>query len=112
MLTKQEAKDVTLEVWRYLAAHPEIFMKDFLPIELYRKIINYRNMCPLCELFFVERSRDCPECPLKSCDHGSFYSRWYHAEETEDEKETRRINAEGIVAAVEAWKPFEQEEIC
>jgi hypothetical protein len=36
-MTKQETKELTLEVWRYLAEHPEIGTKNDLPKKEYKK---------------------------------------------------------------------------
>jgi hypothetical protein len=60
-MTKQEAKELSLEVWRYLAEHPEIQMKRYLPDEIWDKIKDMACACPLCEV------NPCHKCPLVSC---------------------------------------------
>jgi hypothetical protein len=52
-MTKKEAKELSLKVWRYLAEHPETARKRDLPGELYGAIRNLSCACPLCELFFT-----------------------------------------------------------
>ena len=98
MITTQEAKELTLEVWRYLRDHPEIGRKKDLPEEIYDKIKYFSNACPLCRLFF---KKDCYGCPLRSCDYWiSAYGRWCHGN-----SETRKQAAAKIVEMAEAWEP-------
>jgi len=49
-MTKQEAKELLLGVWRYLAEHPEVRHKQELPENLYDKIKDLAARCPLCEV--------------------------------------------------------------
>jgi hypothetical protein len=108
MMTKREAKEICLEVWGYLAEHPEIVMKNWLPSELYEKIEYLDSRCPLCEV----NSVDCSGCPLSLGDERCFgresvYSRW--ARSKADDYETRREAALRIVEIVEAWEPEEED---
>jgi len=99
-MTKIEAKELSLEVWRYLAKHPEIEHKKYLPIELYERIEIMQAECPLCELF-VENYCRCPKCPLKACLGDSLFHQWQMA----DNKEERKEAAQKIVEIIEAWNP-------
>ena len=93
--TPQEAKELSLEVWRYLAEHPDMNSKYQLPTDLFLKIANMECCCPLCELF-----RECFACPLESCGTDSLYDDW---NQSDDEAE-RQAAAQKIVEAIEAWE--------
>jgi hypothetical protein len=54
-----------LEVWRYLAANPDIDDMRKLPVEMYDKIKIYTNGNILCYKFNVGMTYSCPGCPLK-----------------------------------------------
>jgi hypothetical protein len=110
-MTQHEAKELTLEVWRYLAEHPEIYRKLMLPEKLYKKIKNLPAACPLCSLFMLLFCRDCPSCPLCKageccCFENSAWGRW-EASSLFD-TDTRKAAAERIVEIVEAWEPEEE----
>ena len=106
-LTEQIAKKVTLELWRYLAAHGELPSKEFLPVKMFKKIAHYKCRCPLCALYM---SSCCVECPLiiltasgkprRCVCSGHPYNKWAYAD-TDDE----RVTAAGeIVKLLEAWE--------
>jgi hypothetical protein len=109
-MSKFEAKELSLEVWRYLAEHPEIGSKRSLPGEILCKIEPLRNWCPLCALFFKLASY-CPGCPLSGknyCGNNYFcetpsepYFRWEWEERRHD---VRREAASEIVRRIEAWE--------
>jgi hypothetical protein len=104
-MTKQEAKELTLEVWRYLAEHPEIEYKMYLPDSLYEKVKFLECECPLCEMFYAPCARECSGCPLSGegyyCSDGDqTYDRWCHAKTNKERKEA----AEEIVRRTEAWE--------
>jgi hypothetical protein len=107
-MTQKEAKKLTLELWRYLAEHPEIMFKKSVPYYLYHKIAILKEMCPLCELFSNKGCSGCPlnmageECP----DIYSAYTRWRCAKI--EDLETRKATAERIVEIVSAWEPGEE----
>jgi len=101
-MTKKIAKELSLEVWRYLAEHPWIRTKEHLPRDLYERIKFMMNLCPLCELSPREICKG-PECPLKSCKGISPYTLWAWAKSDEERKE----NAQIIVKTIEAWEPEE-----
>ena len=104
MITPQEAKELTLEVWRYLMDHPEISKKKYLPDELRKKIECCRSDCPLCELFYDKFRRyiNCIQCPLKSCLlSDTAYEQW----RLSVDPQTRQQAAAKIVALIEAWEP-------
>ena len=97
-MTKLEAKELSLEVWRYLAEHS--VSKFYLPDSIYNKIKDLDNHCPLCELFY-NCDCICPDCPLQRCGEGSLYDHWINSDE-------RKINAQKIVEVIEAWEPEEE----
>ena len=97
MITTKEAKELTLEVWRYLREHPEIFNKAALPLYILVKVDLFKHRCPLCEIYM---SNDCVGCPLGSCIKPSIYSAWIAAGSTEQ----RQQAAAKIVELVEAWE--------
>ena len=102
-MTAQKAKKLSLEVWRFMAEHPETSSKYDLPAELFCKIIWYTAKCPLCELF--SSPDGCVGCPLKFCDgKNALYYKWNQS----ITEETRKKYAQKIVDAIEAWKPEEQ----
>jgi hypothetical protein len=106
-MTQKEAKEISLEVWRYLAEHTECFSKRDLPGELWKKL---SNGCPLCVVFRVDCSCSC--CPLDEAGErcpkeGSAYDRWAYADS--GDTETRRKSAMRIVEVISAWKPEEVE---
>ena len=99
-MTKQDAKDLSLEVWRYLAEHPEIRNKSDLPDGIYNKIWDLECECPLCEVL------DCDLCPLISCiGLNSPFDRWNYAMNNK----SREGAAREIVRRIEAWEPEERE---
>jgi len=100
-MTKQEAKELSLEVWRYLAEHPELRTKENLPNEIFYKIRFCEHYCPLCDLF--KKQYECNRCPLVHCMDGSYYSKWY--ESGYGDNEIRKEAAQKIVDAIQAWKP-------
>jgi len=102
MITPKEAKELTLEIWRYLRDHPEITCKSYLPDKLRSKIQYLKHTCPLCELFRGKNEHpDCSLCPLKSCHYGSMYNDWTWA--PYKVLECRQKAAAKIVELVEAW---------
>jgi hypothetical protein len=98
MMTRKEAKALFLEVWRYLAEHPEIESRIDLPPVIFNKIERLINWCPLCDIF-VEG--DCEGCPLNvgiSCADGSFANYTYAMSAS-----GRAAAAKEIVSLIEAW---------
>jgi hypothetical protein len=100
-MTLKEATEMEIEVWRYLAAHPEIADKNCLPEELWGKIKNMPTKCPVCE--YVKGN--CKTCPLAldktewiciSKNHPC--SAWLNAKTDEERIE----NATAIVKLLEA----------
>jgi hypothetical protein len=100
-MTQKEAKAVSLEVWQYLAEHPEKCSKYSIPKELLDKVRNFQFACPLCDLFY---QNDCDGCPLHSCNGGSYFGVW---SEFHNPKAKRQVAAQKIVAAIQAWEPEE-----
>jgi len=100
MITKKEAKELTLEVWRYLRDHPDADKSD-LPQELYSKIAKFINRCPLCEIFYELLIGCDKKCPLFCCyRNGEVYDRW----SSEIDEDERQQAAAEIVERVEAWE--------
>ena len=70
-MTKKDAKELTLEVWRYLMWHPWLVEKQQIPNKIYQKIVNLKNRCPLCEVMvymvYGKKIPNCITCPLEKC---------------------------------------------
>jgi hypothetical protein len=104
-MTQIEAKALTLEVWRYLAEHPECYKKNMLPPKLFK--ITARTLfreLPLCAVFLELYGR-CPRCPLSKATEYCFVNdsvtdRWHFSN-----KDGRKAAASRIVEIVEAWEP-------
>jgi hypothetical protein len=108
-MTQREAKELTLELWGYLAKNPKVAMKGDVPKGLRDKIIGLRDRCPLCEVF---RDRDCKGCVLAGragfCeDWDSPWNRWRRS--FLGDVAGRREAAEQLVAMVSAWAPEEEQ---
>jgi hypothetical protein len=100
-MTQKEAKDLSLEVWRYLRDHPEIPTKSDLPDYLLEQIDGLVRACPLCEIF-----TSCEPCPLTECGNdSSTYGLWLGADTDMERQEA----AAEIVRRIEAWKPGVEE---
>jgi uncharacterized Fe-S radical SAM superfamily protein PflX len=102
-MTKQEAKELSLEVWEYMAAHPETRGKHRLPEPVFSKVKNLLSYCPLCELFRGVNTpkRNCGICPLKDCSMGSSpFLRSFFTETNEE----RQAAALDIVDKIKAWE--------
>ena len=76
-MTNQKAKDLTIEVWQYLADHPKIKYKADLPKKLWNKIKFLTCQCPLCEITDANCNlTDETCCPLFNCnDYCKNYNR-------------------------------------
>ena len=102
-MTKQEAKDLSIELWQYLADHSEIDDKSKIEAkDLRERVCCYINYCPLCGLFYDDKlvRLQCNKCPLDSCfDYGSDFKKWRNAVDNE----TRKAAAESILAKIRAW---------
>jgi hypothetical protein len=104
-MTKQEAKELCLEVWGYLRDHPDVEYKENLPQELYNCIRRLESSCPLCEV--VRPS--CNGCPLSDAGEtcvggGSVYHRWKYSIIGPDGEVVRREAAGRIYDIVKAWE--------
>jgi hypothetical protein len=104
-MTYKEAKELSLEVWRYLAAHPELTDKVQLPDDLYVKICGLSERCPLCEVL----SFRCQWCPLggegyRCAEDTRPYQRWVYSVSSD----VRREAATEIVRLIEAWNVGEE----
>jgi hypothetical protein len=103
-MTQQEAKELSLEVWGYLADHPDVKDKFYIPNEIYEKIRYMRGRCPFCEIFIEDDGGRCSICPLGDCESGSLYIGWVGS--TTDEE--RKYYAQAIVDKIKAWKLKEE----
>lgn len=105
-MEKEEAKELTIEVWEYLAAHPEVIAKIQIPRPLYSRISHMIADCPLCELFVTSYCKGCPLyetgncCTSKDTLSGP-YGEW--AESDIGDHKTRAIAAQKIVDITKAW---------
>ena len=106
-MTPQEAKEISIEVWTYLAEHPEIERKWQLPKELYERIELMIGKCPVCELYgrggrIDEAGYPCnKECPLYGCDReGGLYSKWLKGVS----RDIRSKFAHEILDKLKAWE--------
>jgi len=108
------AKNLTIELWLYLARHPEIYRKSMVPDPLLKRIEGLINKCPLCHIFMGPHGSqyadpsNCGGCPLFEAREGchlfdSPYNQWTFGED-------RKKNAKKIVDIVSAWKPFARNE--
>jgi hypothetical protein len=107
-MTALEAKELSLEVWQYLAEHPEIDSKKKLPIKLYTKIKHLKGECPLCGLYQND-DLICPKCPLKHCysnEGSSLFEQWaFSFGDSDNELKIRKQAAQNIVNVIRAWEP-------
>jgi hypothetical protein len=108
-MTHKAAKELSLEMWRYLAEHPELSRKEDLPDALYGKIERFCSACPLCELFRGYECRGCPLCVGRrrcySFRQPYFY--WRYATDNygwQEAVQVRRQAAADVVRQIEAWE--------
>jgi len=102
-MTQKKAKEISLEIWQYLADNPEIRDKKDLPKKLYNKIRFMPNKCPLCKEFLNDRWDFCPGCPLRSCiSTRSLYFKWKKGFVKEHWEAAKKI-----VEILQAWEPEE-----
>lgn len=104
-MTQKEAKEISLELWGYLAKHLECDRKYKAPSELYSKVSVLNNECPLCELFVDE---GCCGCPLFEARAGCFsdnsvWDSWQYTSIAD--YDARKKAAEQIIEIVSAWEP-------
>jgi hypothetical protein len=107
-MTKKEAKALTLELWGYLAEHPECECNEDTPPELYEKIKYLSNQSPLCEINEYKAIVVCDKCALAragaECRRmSSPFMRWLHAPEGEAGNAIRAAAAKETVDIVKAW---------
>ena len=102
-MTKIEAKEISLEMWRYLRDHPECENKTQVPKGILDKLHD-AYQCALCEVFpkcevhyYLEDNET--NCPLYNCLDGP-YLEWV----TCHSPEKRKIYAGEVVKIIEAWE--------
>ena len=101
-MTAQGAKELSLQIWGYLAGHPDIRHKSDLPGWLFVQIEHMVLNCPLCELFIqnVGFNFTCSCCPLISCNtDGSLYNNWARSATREE----REYHARRVLGAIGSW---------
>jgi hypothetical protein len=108
-MTRKEAKELTLEMWRYLAEHPECYSKCQVEKRIFNKARKYANKCPLCEVFYAGYGC-CKNCPLEiageNCSEPhSVYFLWKNSDVLD--KRCRQEAAGRIAEIVSAWEPGE-----
>jgi rubredoxin len=98
-MTKREAKELSLLVWEYLAAHPDQ-RKENLPKKIFNKVKEFAHYCPLCE-YMNQEKLDCANCALGNCDIAeSAFHKWTFAASELD----RQAAAQEIVDKIKAWE--------
>jgi hypothetical protein len=107
-MTKPEAKALMIEFWGYMAKHPECERKENVPPDLYDKIKNCFNLCPLCEVFVLNDGPGCTSCILFKAGAGcysgeSLYETWHRAPSGEAGNAIRAASAKSIAGISEAW---------
>jgi hypothetical protein len=116
-MTKKEAKAITLELWGYLAAHPECESKRDVSDYIYAKIKDSPYKCLLCDLYnkntAEKRRRFCDGCPLDAAGENCFNSTsaWISWGDTPEGKAGNRLRkraAVKIVRIVKKWKTGEE----
>jgi hypothetical protein len=110
-MTQKEAKELTLELWGYLAEHPECRFKYDVLVELWNKINRLRNSCPLCEAVLCGKAAfECGTgCPLAKAGENCFgYNSPWEKWSTTRLTSVRKTAATRIVEIVSAWEPEEQ----
>lgn len=71
IITKEEAKSTSLEIWWYLKEYPEINQMNSLPESIFRKIKTFWRTCALCD-YMIDNDLTCSDfCPLQHCVEGS-----------------------------------------
>jgi hypothetical protein len=106
---KQKAKEVSLEIWKYMRDN-KIYRKSDLPEELFEKIKHDENECPLCTLFLAEDdnyicSCNIIECPLydnHDVSGNRFCNKNFYIWNDDDEEKDAACNE--IVRLLEEWE--------
>ncbi len=102
-LSLQEAKDISLEVWKYLSEYVELDSKRDLPSDLYAKVEHLLGECPLCHCF----SQDCQRCPIDKAMQNCFetdsaYHIWLNVDALYSNEE-RKKSATLIYDIIRGW---------
>jgi hypothetical protein len=102
-MTKAEAKAVMIEFWGYLAEHPECERKRDTPPDLFEKVKNCINWCPLCEIY--GGCQDCILCKFgaRCGGNGAPYEAWNKSPGGEAGNASRAAAAKSIVDIAKAW---------
>jgi hypothetical protein len=102
-MTKTEAKEIALEMWRYLKDNPELEDKTQVPKEMLDKL-DTMYYCALCEVFpkckvHYPLVGNEINCPLYNCIDGP-YIEWVCCHTIEG----RKKYATEVVKLIEAWE--------
>jgi hypothetical protein len=105
-MTQKEAKELTLELWGYLAEHPECISKSQTPKRIWHRVWHLNGKCPLCHVLHT----DCTICPLGiewgyCANEESAYRIWCNSRA--EETGVRKKAALRIVEIVSKWEPEE-----
>jgi hypothetical protein len=106
-MTAEQAKSLSLEIWRYLAEHTEVRSKRELPFPLYAKINGMCGKCPMCEYNLKQKWGSCNDCPIGAAgyrcaiDGKSLWFLWTFT--SPDKVEIRKEAALKIIELIENW---------
>jgi len=111
ILTAVVAKQMSIDLWQWLAEHPGKIKHDW---PRYNELKYMKHDCPLCEYHRMSTTQ-CGSCPLsvgsnlygENCAGGAFEAWW--ANLIQDPGESQR-QAENILELIEAWDITEEDE--
>lgn len=112
-ITKQEAKDLTIKLWEWLADNPDKYKKAS---PYWSSILWFKGHCPLCEVHSLgdDVPPDCLKCCLGRHGNGclealSPFQRWQDASiDYPHSLKTRHEAALEIVIKVAGWNVEEE----
>ena len=103
-MTKTEAKEIALEMWRYLRDNPECTSKTQIPVSILKKLEDIWA-CSLCDIHpdcqYHGQDTEDDTCILYPCGEGP-YELWVNARK--EEKDVRKEAATKLVEILEAWE--------
>ena len=91
-MTGQEAKELCIKVWQYLADHPECRAKEETPY--WEELAGLAFNCPLCHYI-----KECDNCPISVNKQCHVYWSWLNGDNSA---------AAEIVSLVSDWEPGEE----
>ena len=113
-MTKTEAKEIALEMWRYLRDNPECTSKTQIPVSILKKLEDIWA-CSLCDIHpdckYHGQDTEDDTCILYPCGEGP-YELWVNArkEEKDVRKEaaTKLVDATVMLKNTENWSLLEK----